>query len=67
MNSAVIAAEIQAVQNDEAVQLSIPSREVINRALHCQKHKIGQMENDVAMNCSDKNFEVAQKCQDLCL
>ena len=67
MNSAVIAVEIHPVEKEVAVQLSIPSRAAINRALNRQKQKIGQMENDVTLNCSDKKLEVSQKYQDFCL
>ena len=43
MNSAVIAANIQAAENEVAVQLSIPSRAAINGVLNRQKQNIGQL------------------------
>ena len=61
MNSAFLAEEMHAVENEVTVKLSIPSPAAIKRTLNRQRRKIGQIEKGMALNWSDKNFEVPQK------
>ncbi len=62
-NSALIAESLQAVPSEFAIQMSLPSRAAINKALNRQRAPIKESKNSI----TDRHFEVPAEFQDFCL
>ena len=63
VNSALIAESLQAVPSEFAIQMSLPSRAAMNKALNRQKAPIKESTHPI----TDRHFEVPAEFQDFCL